>query len=290
MRGPLKNKKVEYHPDILKNTLHTVQVVVVDSESDAGSLTSSKNKLVASSLSSSVTFTSSISIIDLINDSFGALDGLGTLAFNKADTIDSTLFGGALGRGLGASGGKLPPLVPRLSYERLTAYGGASAVSSSVDLLFVYKDDFKKDIIDKVNTLADWYLPKRLPGSIGDALGKSVDFLQAKEGDSKILEGMKAIGRSIQDLSADIFKNCYFLEVPIGGRNPTRIYFGPEGNPKLNPVYCGEWLVNSFGMSTSDFVVYDPTGMCLRPEVVKVTLGLYSWRVTDNKTFKIFTP
>ena len=277
MRTPLGSKRVQYQPDILKDTLHTVQVVLIDREKGEGGLENNKGKIVASSLSSSVGFTSSISIVDLINESFGALGGLGTLAFNKADTIDSKLLGGALGRVFGGDGGKLPPLVPRLSYERLTAYGGASAVSSSVELLFVYKSDFEKEVIRKIETLADWYLPKRIPGSIGDTLGKSVDFLKAKDGDSKIIEGMKAIGRSIQDLSADIFKNCYFLEVPAGGRNPTRIYFGPEGVVGLNPVYCGEWLVNSFGMSTSDFVVYDPVGKCLRPEVVKVSLGLYSW-------------
>lgn len=287
MRTPIGNNKVQYQPDILKNNLHTVQVVLIDREK-GGNLKKNISKIVASSLTSSVSFTASISITDLINDSFGFLGGLGTLAFNKADVIDAKFLGGGLGRAFGGSDGKLPPLVPKLSYERLTAYGGASAVSSSVELLFVYKDNFKIDVIDKVEALADWYLPKRLPGSIGDSLGKSVDFLKAKDGDTKILEGLKAIGRSIQDLAEDIFKNCFFLEVPAGGRNPTRIYFGPEGVPNLNPVYCGDWLVNSFSMSTSDFVVYDPIGKCLRPEVVKVSLGLFSWRVTDNNTFKIF--
>lgn len=280
----IDNGGMMINPDILKNVLHTVQLVVQDSKkgSNGGTL----GKVVASSLTSRVSFQSNITITDLINDSFGALGGLGTLAFNNADLIDSKLFGGAVGRTLG-SGNSLPPLVPKLSYERVTAYGGASAVSSSVELIFVYKDDFKVQVIDNINTLADWYLPKRSGSSIGDFLGKSVDFLKKKDGDTKILEGLKAIGRSIQDVTADIFKSCFFLEVPVGGKNPTRIYFGPP-NSSFKPVFCGEWLVNSFDLSTSDFVVYDPVADCLRPEVVKVSLGLYSWRVTDSSTFKIF--
>lgn len=289
MRTVVGSSKVQYQPDILKNNLHTVQIVLIDNgKVNEGTLKNNMGKIVASSLTSRISFMSSISIIDLINDSFGALGGLGTLAFNKADTIDSKFFGGAVGGAIMGEGGKLPPLVPRLSYERVTAYGGASAVSSSISLVFVYKDKFQTDVIDKVNTLADWYLPQRLPGSVGDTLGKSIDFLEPKDGDTKILEGLKAIGRSIQDVAVDIFQNCFFLKVPDGGRNPTRIYFGPEGIPDMSPVYCGEWLVNSFSMSTTDFVIYDPVGKCLRPEVVKVDLGLYSWRVTDNNTFKIF--
>lgn len=279
----IDNSGMTIHPDILKNVLHTVQLVLINSKKDSKG--SSLGKVVASSLTSRVSFNATISITDLINDSFGALGGLGTLAFNNADLIDSKLFGGAVGRALG-SGNSLPPLVPKLSYERVTAYGGASAVSSSIELIFVYKDNFKEQVIDNVNTLADWYLPKR-GGNIGDFLGKSVDFLKKKDGDTKILEGLKAIGRSIQDVTADIFKSCFFLEVPDGGRNPTRVYFGPSDTGFV-PVYCGEWLVNSFDISTSDFVVYDPDANCLRPEVVKITLGLFSWRVTDSSTFKIF--
>lgn len=302
------SKLVTFSPDLLKKNLHAVQIVMLDAENmvkggtergsyDTRSLSEidqftpsstqiKTQKVSAYSISSALNFNSSINIVDVINEAFGSLGNTGTMIFNNLDKIDNEFFGGALGRAAGVQGG-LPPLVPKLSYERKTAYGGAGTIAHSVTLLFPFVDDFNKDVIEKVNLLSEWYLPNRMNTDLGSLLGKSTSLLEKKAGDSIIVEGIKAIGLALQDISSDIFKGCFLLEVPIGARNPTRIYIGPEDST-MRPTYCGDWLVNSFGLSTTDFVIYDHSSNCLRPAFVQVTLGLLSWRVTDNKSFMVF--
>ena len=298
-------RQITYSPDILKQNLHQVQVVMIDADSlvqgydsrPVSELPSAKHsdnsenkvstqKIKAYSLSSALSFNSTIEIKDVINESFGSVGTTGTFVFNRIDKLGQ-MAGNAIGGQLGAAVSKLPPIVPKLSYERKTAYGGATAIGHKVDLIFPYVSDFKTDVIVPVDTLCAWYLPNRRSTDIGKLLGTSVSLLEKKAGDSVIVEGIKAIGSAIQDIAGDIFNNCFLLEVPVGAQNPTRIYIGPEDSG-MNPVYCGEWLVNSFGMTTSDFVIYDNAYNCLRPAFVTVSLGLMSWRVTDNKSFQVF--
>lgn len=333
MKFKYEGSRVKYTPDILKQYLHQVHVVMLDASTlkagvydtqdiskitsvgstssivrdtkGVGSATTKMNagldassgynkdgseskatqKVSAFSLSSKINFTSTIEISDVINDAFGKMGAVGTFALNRLDNFDD-MTKGKVGQILGLQG-KLPPLVPKISYERKTAYGGASPISSSVSLIFPFVNNFNDDVIKKVNTLSNWYLPNRMGNDLGETLGKSIAFLEPKSDDSSIVKGVKAIGSAIQDVAADIFKNCFLLKVPVGARNPTRIYFGPDSEG-FAPVYCGEWLVTSFGLSTTDFVIYDINSKCLRPEFVQVDLGLMSWRVTDNQSFHIF--